>query len=80
MGTDSGYPQRVPPRPTELSPEQKRLLAALKRAHAAIGEADERYRAKLAECDAAGIPIRQLAQELHIERKTIYRHLGRPMK
>lgn len=62
------------------SPTQAKLLAALREADSERKASDARYRALLAECSAAQIPIARIAAEVDVERKTIYRHLGRPMK
>lgn len=80
MGTPTRYPQRMPRSPWSPNADQTRLLAALKRDAEAREKAEEQYRTRLAECEQAGIPIRRLADELGVERKTVYRHLGRPMK
>ena len=84
MGTDSRYPQRMPRSPWSPSGEQAELLAALRKAaderDRALRALDADVRAKLAACADADIPIARLAEELKVERKTIYRHLGRPMK
>lgn len=75
MGTDSRYPQRVPKSPTELSEDQKTLLAALKSAVAKIRRDEAEYRTLLATCKEAGIPIAHLAEAVGVQRKTIYAHL-----
>jgi len=59
---------------------QAQLLAHLKAAAEEREKAEVKYRKLLADCEAAKIPIARLAEELDVERKTIYRHLGRPMK
>lgn len=79
MGTNS-YPQRVARSPWTPNPRQSDLLAMLKRAAEKVGQAEAEYRALLADCKKADIPIARLAEELKVERKTIYRHLGHPMK
>jgi hypothetical protein len=60
--------------------KQAKLLAALKRAATDRDKAEATYRELLAKCAEADIPILRLSDELGVERKTIYRHLGRPMK
>lgn len=52
----------------------------LKRAAEKVGQAEAEYRDLLADCKAAEIPIARMADELKVERKTIYRHLGHRMK
>lgn len=78
MGTPTQYPQRMRA-PFTPSDDQRKKLAALKWAHHKAAEAEAEYKALLAECAEADIPIARLAQELGIQRKTVYRHLGRSM-
>lgn len=61
------------------SADDATALAALKRAHRGIAEAEAEYKQALADCAQADIPILRLSEELGVERKTIYRHLGRSM-
>jgi hypothetical protein len=79
MGTPTGYARRVAKPPWTPTPQQAKLWAAYKRALRAREDAEATYRKILAECDAAGIPIAHLADEAKVQRKTIYRHLGRTM-
>lgn len=58
---------------------QQKLLAAVKRAAKKRDEAEAEYRRILAQCGEAEIPVARLSEELQVERKTIYRHLGRSM-
>jgi transcriptional regulator of acetoin/glycerol metabolism len=58
---------------------QKKLLAAVKRAAKKKEAADAEYKEALAQCAQANIPVLRLSEELGVERKTIYRHLGRSM-
>lgn len=69
------------PRPTwEPTPEQKKLIRALRRSIAKTRAAQAEQLRVAAECDAGGIPIVHLATELGVERKTVYRLLGRPVE
>ncbi len=63
----------------EPDPVQAELLDALKRAHADMGAAEDKYKKLLAHCAEADIPVARLASDLGVQRKTIYRHLGRSM-
>jgi len=51
----------------------------LRRAARQRAALDARYREILAECAAAEIPVKAMADEVGVERKTVYRHLGRSM-
>jgi transcriptional regulator of acetoin/glycerol metabolism len=64
----------------EPNDEQKKLLVALKRAATKAAEADTAYRAALAAAAESGVPVARLAADLDVERKTVYRHLGRTMQ
>ena len=84
MGTLAGYPQRVPksrysPPSDEVAAEIEAAVELFKRKQ----EIDARYReaiAKLADREEGrGVPIAYLAAQLGVERKTVYRHLGRSM-
>ncbi len=79
MGTRSSYPPRVPRAAWTPDEEQKKLIAAIKRAKKKWDEAEVEYKALLAKGGDAGIPVAHLSKELDVERKTIYRHLGRSM-
>ncbi|WP_285554944.1 hypothetical protein [Actinoplanes regularis] len=50
--------------------------------HRQVEKAEAEYRQALAEVvdpDKDGVPIAYMARELGLERKTVYRHLGRSM-
>ncbi len=79
MGTPTHYPRQVAKPPFTPDDNQKKLLAALKRAHKKISDADAEYKRILAECAEAKIPVAHLADTVGTERKSIYRHLGRSM-
>lgn len=83
MGTVAGYPQRVPK--SRYSPPSEEVAARIQRVvalHAQKQRIEDEYRQALAEVtDPAGdaVPIAYMARELDVERKTVYRHLGRSM-
>lgn len=79
MGTPTPYPQRVAKPSFAPDDVQAELLAALKRAFIEKGAAESKYKKLLAHCAEADIPVAKLASELQVQRKTIYRHLGRSM-
>ena len=80
MGTATRYPRQMPRSPFTPSKAQAELLAALRHAAEERDAAEARYRQILAACEEAGIPITRLADELGVQRKTVYRHLGQQMK
>ncbi len=83
MGTVSGYAQRVPksrytPPTPEVAQHVERVVELFRR----IQEADAEYRkalAELASTDGDAVPVAYIADQLGVERKTVYRHLGRSM-
>ncbi len=79
MGTPTQYPQRMA-KPT-FTPDaaQAELLMALRMAYRKKTDAEADYKRLLADCAEADIPIAKLAAELQVQRKTVYRHLGRSM-
>ncbi len=79
MDAQTRYPQRVPRHPWTPDARQAKLLAMLRRAARQRAALDARYREILAECAAAEIPVKAMADEVGVERKTVYRHLGRSM-
>lgn len=79
MGTPTKYPGRMSRAAFTPNDDQRNLLAALRLVHRKAAEAEAEYKRLLAECAEADIPIAKLAQELGIQRKTVYRHLGRSM-
>lgn len=68
-------------RPT-FSPndDQRTVLDALQRVAQKRARVDEETDRLIAEADQLAIPIKQIAEHARLTRKTIYRHLGRPMK
>lgn len=84
MGTVSGYSQRVAKqRYTPPSDEVAAEIAAAVELFRQKQEIDAKYReaiAKLADRETGrAVPIAYLAAQLGVERKTVYRHLGRSM-
>lgn len=83
MGTLARYPQRVakpkytPPN-DEVAAKLDRMVELFRRQQ----EIWEEYKRALGEVGPNGddVPIAHIAERLGVERKTVYRHLGRPMK
>ena len=83
LGTLDRYAQRVPTK--RYSPPD---AATAKRIDSVVAlfreqqEVEARYKAALAELtakDGDAVPIAHIAERLGVERKTVYRHLGRSM-
>ena len=81
MGTATGYPQRVPKPKYTPSPE---AAADVQK----VVEMYKRWREMEAECKQAlagvverhdDLTVAYLAEQLGVERKTVYRHLGKKM-
>lgn len=69
------------PRPTFTpSDAQRATLAALTRLARRRKKLTEETDALIAEADNQGIPISHIADSIAMERKTVYRHLGKPMR
>jgi len=79
METVTKYPRRMSRPPWSPNADQRRLLVAVKRAHAKKAQVDAEYKKALADAAAAEIPILHIANEIGVERKTVYRNLGRSM-
>jgi predicted regulator of amino acid metabolism with ACT domain len=77
MGTVDGYSQPVSRFPTELNAEQQQALDALKHAVEKIRQTEAEYTQLLVTCKRLEIPIKRIAEEIGVERKTIYNQLGR---
>jgi transcriptional regulator of acetoin/glycerol metabolism len=82
MDTRTGYPQRVPrskwsPPDDETATKVADVVERYRRWH----EAEREYKEALAAIaqPTGPVPIAHLAEQLDIERKTVYRHLGRSM-
>lgn len=69
------------PRPA-FAPDaaQRRILDALARLAERRATDDAKLTELVAEADAAGIPVLTIAESADVERKTVYRRLGRPMR
>jgi predicted transcriptional regulator len=65
------------------SPDEKldEEISALVELHLKVAAADEAYKQELARLAQPNgpVPIAHLAERLNVERKTVYRHLGRSM-
>ncbi|MGS2615142.1 hypothetical protein ACVCAH_11545 [Micromonospora sp. LZ34] len=68
------------PRPT-FTPDdaQRATLDALARLARRRKKLDEEADALMAKADEQGIPVSWIADHAQVQRKTVYRHLGRPM-
>lgn len=69
------------PRPV-FSPNahQRRILAALAKLATRREADDTKLTTLIEQADAQGIPILTIAESAAVERKTVYRRLGRPMR
>ena len=82
MGTVDPYAERVPKQ--RYTPESEEIAARAERVaelYRAWGAAEAEYKRLLSEVakPAGPVPISYLAELIGIERKTVYRHLGRSM-
>jgi AcrR family transcriptional regulator len=70
----------VPRPPFEPDDQQQKVLRAL----ASLAEQrriiDTETDKLMAEAERLNIPIDRIAKEVKVTRKTVYRHLGKPMK
>jgi hypothetical protein len=60
--------------------EQHRTLAALARLARRRASDDAELTRLIELADGQGIPVAAIAEGAHVERKTVYRRLGRPMR
>ena len=73
--------RRVVARPTFVPDDaQSRILTALAALAKQRKAVEVRTDALIAEAERAGIPIFHIAENAELTRKTVYRHLGKPMK
>jgi len=83
LGTLGGYSQRVPKqRYSPPSPDVVARIdhvAALFRRQQQIEAEYKRELAALTDKEGDAVPIAYMAERLGIQRKTVYRHLGRSM-
>lgn len=83
LGTLDGYARRVPK--SRYSPPSDDVAARINRVvelYQRQQEVEADYKAALAEVTDAekdAVPIAYMAAQLGLERKTVYRHLGRSM-
>ncbi len=83
LDTQTRYPRRVA-RPKWTPPDDgvAERIARTVALHKQLREVEEAYRRSLAENadpDGDAVPVAHLADQLGMERKTVYRHLGRSM-
>jgi CRP-like cAMP-binding protein len=69
------------PRPV-FAPDaaQRRILDALAKLAARRAADDAKLTELVEQADAAAVPIAVIAESAAVERKTVYRRLGRPMR
>ena len=81
MGTLGPYDRRMPKARWTPDEQQEQEIRALVEMYRRIAEADEAYKRELAKLAQPNgpVPIAHLADQLGLERKTVYRHLGRSM-
>jgi ribosomal protein S24E len=82
VGTVAGYSQRVPKsryNPTPEVAEHVTTVVGLFRQRQEIEDEYRRALAQLASAEGDAVPIAYIAEQLGVERKTVYRHLGRSM-
>lgn len=83
LGTLDGYDRRVPK--SRYSPPSEDVAARITRVvelHRRQQETEAEYKQALAEVtdvEKDAVPIAYMAAQLGVERKTVYRHLGRSM-
>lgn len=83
MGTATTYPQRMPR--GKYSPPNDDVAGRINEVvdlYQQLQDIDAKYREKLAilaDKEGDAVPIAHLAARLGVERKTVYRHLGRSM-
>ncbi len=83
VDTDSRYPRRMAkakwaPPDAEVAAEIDEMVALDRRAEEFASKHREAL-AKLADPEGRNVPIAHLAEALGVERKTVYRRLGRSM-
>lgn len=83
MDTQNRYPRRVARQKwTPPTPEVEQHIDDVVALHQGWADAERRYKealAKLADLEGDAVPIAHIADRLKVERKTVYRHLGRSM-
>jgi predicted transcriptional regulator len=81
MGTETPYDRRMPKAKWTPDDETEQRIADLVAMYRELAEKEAAYRKELAQLakPVGPVPIAHLAERLDIERKTVYRHLGRSM-
>jgi hypothetical protein len=81
MGTDRPYAQRMPRAKWTPDEELDQEIGRLVEMYRKLDEAEAACRAELKRLarPEGRVPIAYLAERLNVERKTVYRHLGRSM-
>lgn len=83
MDTQTRYPRRVARQKwTPPTPEVQQHIEEVVALYQEKQEAERRYKeglAKLTDSTGDAVPIAHIAERLDVERKTVYRHLGRSM-
>lgn len=81
IDTQTGYPQRVPRSKWTPDDDMAAKIADVVERYKRWHEAEREYKDALAAIaqPTGPVPIAHLAEQLDIERKTVYRHLGRSM-
>lgn len=84
MDTQTRYPRRVARQKwTPPTPAVQERIDAVVRLYQEQKEAERRYKEALADLTDTTredfVPIAHIAERLEVERKTVYRHLGRSM-
>lgn len=84
LGTLGGYSQRVPTnRYSPPTPDVAARITAVVDLFRRQQEIEAEYKralASLTDKEGDAVPIAHIAERLGIERKTVYRHLGRTMR
>lgn len=83
MDTQTRYPRRVARQKwTPPTPAVEQHIDDVVALYQGMAEAERRYKealAKLTDLEGDAVPIAHIADRLKVERKTVYRHLGRSM-
>ncbi len=76
----NSYPVHMPRPAFAPDTAQRRILDALAKLAARRAADDAKLTELVEQADAAGVPIAVIAESADVERKTVYRRLGRPMR
>jgi 3-hydroxyacyl-CoA dehydrogenase len=66
--------------PFSPDPDQRKILGRLSALAKRRAELDTETDETIAAADSSGIPIAAIAAAANMQRKTVYRHLGVPMR